>query len=999
MVEILPPGESFMSSGPVLIDTELPLTASNALARNDASFPPPVNAESSFEDLAKAIDHQHERLRCLDPLDPDRLHVLYEESIVWYLKYRQRYISQDLDESIRACRSAVRMMKPDYEGKRTVYQRLCSLLQERYTVHDMTSDQEESVEYGKLALAELEQAPDMGSKRWWTLHNGVLGSLCPLIETFPSLIEWLLEEHVERLQVMENSHSLRARYLSRVCYILTIRREKGDLSEAISIGYKSLDALQFAKSHDSEYLTLGHALFVHYQIENMERSLLEALQQTALSLEEDLEIYHITSLLNLGSMLEAKCQRLISIDPAAALVEINEAVGIGDAILSKTNEDDYRLAYRLTMIAAWHTTQMALVGDVAIGDAAVPLLERALSLQVPGQAQYSHALSSLSHLRDVQYQILSSKKENQKAYQRLDMALVHARKSLDTTSENDPLLGERRLNLGKLLLRKYLITDDAVFDLEATTHFASTFHTINAPLQIRIQGAIQAGIDMLSAGDANKAMCIYDSALELLKTLNEYSISSQDLQQTLRFVSGLATMAASAALETNRSPYEVLMCLETGRCVISGVAISSRTDVSELRKLKPNLADQYDGLRKEYALASRDLEQRENYREAREHQTRIAKQLATIESTIRELPGWGTFQLALSESEVRDLAKDGPIVVVNVTQRRSDAIVITYKEILPLELPNMTHEKLLQYISLFDNMGNEARRNVKIRKKPRGNDTVTDALLWLWDVAVEPILKVTERTPSRRIWWLTTGLAGRAPFHAAGDHRPGSVNNTYHHVVSSYISSLKALRFARSRSSKDAPQRKMLLVTMSTNPSPHRDLDTSYEESAIQTTFSTATTHLPHPDPDAVLAQLPDFPFVHFACHGASIAYDPSQSGLLLSGRMLTISDLEKANVKHGAVAYLSACSTAEQADGKLADEAIHLANSFHALGFQHVVGTMWGAEDQAAGEVARTFYGTLFRDEDRKWSVAHALHEAVGQLMKQGGSVASWGPFIHIGA
>jgi len=166
-------------------------------------------------------------------------------------------------------------------------------------------------------------------------------------------------------------------------------------------------------------------------------------------------------------------------------------------------------------------------------------------------------------------------------------------------------------------------------------------------------------------------------------------------------------------------------------------------------------------------------------------------------------------------------------------------------------------------------------------------------------------------------------------------------------------------------------------------------------------------THLPQPDPDSVLDNLPNHAFVHFACHGTSVRYNPFQSGLVLVERvkrgeehdqdgtaakrrkavkvkkeggkkrpeldqqrpaMLTVARLERAFAENplavadgaGALAYLSACSTAEQADGRLADEAIHLANSLQSLGFRHVVGTMWGADDDAAGQMARRFYEQL---------------------------------------
>ena len=122
--------------------------------------------------------------------------------------------------------------------------------------------------------------------------------------------------------------------------------------------------------------------------------------------------------------------------------------------------------------------------------------------------------------------------------------------------------------------------------------------------------------------------------------------------------------------------------------------------------------------------------------------------------------------------------------------------------------------------------------------------------------------------------------------------------------------------------------------------------------------------------------------------------------------QILSILDLENVDLKAGAIAYLSACSTAEQSDLKLADEAIHLANSFQALEFQHVIGTLWGADDTAAGEVARRFYqklrvGAGERDSGIESDDGLALHEALTEYKETLNGVKDilkWAPFIHIG-
>jgi CHAT domain-containing protein len=110
-------------------------------------------------------------------------------------------------------------------------------------------------------------------------------------------------------------------------------------------------------------------------------------------------------------------------------------------------------------------------------------------------------------------------------------------------------------------------------------------------------------------------------------------------------------------------------------------------------------------------------------------------------------------------------------------------------------------------------------------------------------------------------------------------------------------------------------------------------------------------------------------------------------------------------------LAYLSACSTAKiEQDDELADEAIHLGNLFQALGFAHVIATLWNANDVAAGEIAKRFYEKLLsRGEDdcstedsERLDAAGALHAATLEYRNafRGGDHAfDWVPFIHIGA
>ena len=63
---------------------------------------------------------------------------------------------------------------------------------------------------------------------------------------------------------------------------------------------------------------------------------------------------------------------------------------------------------------------------------------------------------------------------------------------------------------------------------------------------------------------------------------------------------------------------------------------------------------------------------------------------------------------------------------------------------------------------------------------------------------------------------MTSGLLGRLPLHAAGDHEEGSTENTLDRVISSYIPSLKSLDYARDKEKKRSKEevQKCLLVAM-----------------------------------------------------------------------------------------------------------------------------------------------------------------------------------------
>ncbi|CZR51372.1 uncharacterized protein PAC_01247 [Phialocephala subalpina] len=211
------------------------------------------------------------------------------------------------------------------------------------------------------------------------------------------------------------------------------------------------------------------------------------------------------------------------------------------------------------------------------------------------------------------------------------------------------------------------------------------------------------------------------------------------------------------------------------------------------------------------------------------------------------------------------------------------------------------------------------------------------------------------------------------PFHAAGDHAPRSERNVHNRAVSSYAPSIKALAYSRERLRKnDDRGENMLLATMTTTP-------------------GLPTLRGVEAEKEAILKMLPAYLLLD--------KYDKAGRLVQDTMRVHSVSELKLESAR---IAYLSAASTAENGAARLGDEVIHLASGFQIAGFAHVVGCLWPPEDAVCVEIAKGFYGTLFKgdietmDED----VALALHEAVSAVREmECDQPLKWAQFVHYGA
>ena len=315
-------------------------------------------------------------------------------------------------------------------------------------------------------------------------------------------------------------------------------------------------------------------------------------------------------------------------------------------------------------------------------------------------------------------------------------------------------------------------------------------------------------------GRVDEAAQLAKKAVNLLVLLSNKSLEREDRQYVLSLSPGVAAEACALLLEVNE-PEEATQYLELGRAVILGQLMDDRSDISELKQHYPQYASTYESLRVEMIEPLRHSDLATVHPPIR-RQAAVRELESCIEG-IRRLPNFDRFQAGQTTEEILHCAKEGEIVIVNVAKLRSDAIIISEKEIKVLSLPNLFEEEAEQWTQKewIGPKSELAKRNKQYLLY----------MSWLWDTCVNPVLQEIEATssgPARdlpRIWWIGTGPASSMPFHAAGRYTSESVENSSCRVVSSYTPSIRSLAYARDRKANSGTSRgNFILTTMPTTP-------------------------------------------------------------------------------------------------------------------------------------------------------------------------------------
>ncbi|KAK8093411.1 CHAT domain-containing protein [Apiospora hydei] len=960
---------------------------------------------NSEADLDDAID-QLERM--VDEHEEDsetRATLLFFLAQHYFQRYAQEGERSDLDDAVDALKEADEI-STDETNRAARSGMLGRLLHHRFTKYEELSDLDDAVDALKVAIDLHTDQPSRASYLE-SLGQALRDKYNNSGER--SHLEEGIQSSREAVQISLDDHPERCIFLNSLGIMLAQKYEwtgdTEDINEAIRKGLQAVLAAPDVSKRATCLNTVGHQLKERYfrsgDINDLDGAVECAREALGITPESEVVDRGLYYNLLCGSLRERHAR-------VGALADLDEAINAGrqaEALIPATHMDRPKVLHNLGMTIHQRYARTESIGDL---DEAIQLVTAAVNTpeQHTGQSPFlnslasylgdryadrgetadlrqaidamrlaiekapgNHAdkgiwLSNLGTLLDPTYTFSWAKGAAVDGLTSLDEAIDVTRQAIETTPPAHPTRGTFTYSLGRRLVRKLRAGNgDADCLSEAISRLDYVLEDPKTPTLMRIL----AGKSILEESlDWQEAHHGASRAVQLVPTLTSKSLGNADRQQLLGQLTGLASDAAATALYEERGPLAAIELLEQGRGVLAASLNEMRADALDLQKAHPQRSERFEQLRD---LLSQPVDAAEgpfmgkktslSSQAPTDQRYNAGKELETLLREIRGLPGFENFLGPPTELEMIDAASHGPIVVINVSEFRCDALLVTKDGVRTLELERLSLYTIEEY----------ARQDAL--HPPRRILGSPPVLEWLWDVIASPILEA--------LGFRETPLRERCL--ATWYHMRRSSETVLDRVISSYSSSIRAIIDSRRQPAAASETVQALLVAMEYTREwgpPCLQLPKSLCESKNIHTVE------PICRKEEVMSELPRCAIFHFAGHGYTDAVDPSKSYLCLEDVKedpLRVEALLDMNLRRHSpfLAYLSACGTGRLEVMKFMDENIHLISAFQLAGFRHVIGTLWNVDDDVCVDIARITYEEIGKSkglEDE--AVYRGLHKAI---------------------
>jgi hypothetical protein len=790
-----------------------------------------------------------------------------------------------------------------------------------------------------------------------------------------------------------------------------------DLSDVIATGSAALELLP-----EDEYVVPSVRTNVGYfQLRRYERTgdstdlvnALELLQKAVETLPED-DSRCVTARARLAEALVMRHEQTVRQSAAhgfgsAVFSDLQQAIDLLTWCVDQASADDKQRARFLRNLADAYRVGADTDNRTDMLDGAVDALREVVALGGDDPSKALHQLARALHER---FMALRHEAD-------LTEAIGLSKKAIASAGAGTYEELTAQLGLAEALAMRLILDPSNDTDRRAAMEvYRRVAHTESAGLAAQVSASFAWARVAHDGGYLAEALAGYESMLTLTAEMAPIGLDDADRLRLLAQEDGRPALAVACAVAVGQLERAVEL-LERGRMMTAPAVSVAADDVEALRQRRPDLAEVVDAAHAELTGAAGGNEVmflplgltlvREGRQDQRQRRDAAARNWQDAVAQVRAVPGFEGFLAPAGFAVLRNAAQTGPVVVLNASPDRCDALIVRVSGVDVVPLP-VTYEEVLARVNRYGDAVSELNRAAQtLAGRQAAENELWRVLAWLWDSTVQPVLDalgllgVVANGPWPRVWWSPGGLFSLFPLHAAGRTPEDGVMDR---VQSSYAPSLRLLASLNSTAdvrASDGPQR-LLAVGLAQTPrlkNSHLP-DVSRELAAAtaacpperQTVLRDAlATHA------AVEAALPEHDLLHFACHGRQFPQNPLASELHLYDRPLSVRDLRWSSLRRARLAVLSACQTA-LGGTTLMDEGLHLGAALHMAGCRDVVGTLWTVPDSSAAEIMESLYGHLRRDgELQPGLAAEALHLAVRDLRSEAADLCgAWAPFVHMG-
>jgi tetratricopeptide (TPR) repeat protein len=826
----------------------------------------------------------------------------------------------------------------------------------------------------------------------------------------------------DALELTPRDHRDYAVLLSNLSAVLThLFKQSGDLA-ALD---EAIDLLRHAVAASGEPFqvmfrtNLGLALYDRFKALEDRSALNEAIEHLRRGVTDSPDDHpdRLNRISYLGNVLGARYREIgDESDLEASLTLHREAV-------DRTPRDRANWPGLVANLSSALVNRYVRDSDMGALSEAVSTARAAAAAVSPDRAERSAWLANLGRMLDLLADSTGDQGTRSEAVTRL-------REALAVRTQDEPERAYTLLALGNALAAGD--GQDEASREEALAAYREAAHSVTASTTTRIVAAASWGALAGSAGAPPDAASGYAEAVVLLPRLVGRQLRRADQERLLSILPGLASDAAAAAIRSG-DPARAVELLEMGRGVLLGQVLELRADIAELARQHPGLAARVQALQglldsgladmgpepqkllvqqfpgglpqEQWAAASPSADQR----------YALVREWDNVRAEIRSLPGFAHFLEPPDMADMEEAAGNGPIVFINLSPYRCDALVLRSSGHVVVHLrgltPDVVADRVSSFLAALNTLGDGGQ---PIGARLAASATITDTLGWLWDTVTGPVLERIglDRCPADgqwpRLWWIPTGALAFLPLHAAGHHPAAGPHasragdpappTVMDRIISSYAPTVRTLVHLRSRTESPARPPRPLVVALPDTPQAPSLPGAAEEARLVAEQFPSAVVlEGAVATRQQVLDALPLHNWAHFACHARSDLADPSTSGLMLHDGPLTVTEIAARHADRSDFAFLSACSTA-RGGRTLADEAIHIAGAFQLAGYADVVATLWPIPDDLAVDAARSIYEQVGAAGPRD-SVAEAVHASAQRLRNAyPAAPALWAAHVHYG-